>query len=440
MPLTTPDDPLAARVFAALDARLEAHVDHPVALALSGGGDSIALLHLASAWAQRNGRRLLALTVDHGLNPDSADWTRRAGEAAHAVGADWRALVWTGEKPTSGLPAAARRARHALIADAAREAGARVVLFAHTADDAAEGEWMRARGANLGRLRDGSPSPVWPEGRGLMIGRPLLNERRSPLRDWLLSRGLDWIEDPANADMRHLRVRARRALSAEPAAPAPPARSGASLRADDHGVVRASRDIDGRALAFALVCAGGGERPPRGARLGRVLARLHSGESFTATLAGARIEARGESVLILREPGEARRGGLATQRLPSGRPVVWDGRFEIEADVAGWTVAPAKGRMAGLSSADRAVLARLPAAARATAPVLIRDGAPCPVLAGDGIRVRPLVDQRLASALDQTPHEAHLDQVVDGGTPSKRLFADDTSMTGPFPGRTTRTE
>ncbi|MCS5143916.1 ATP-binding protein, partial [Klebsiella pneumoniae] len=142
---------LAERVFARLDARLSRNVERPVALALSGGGDSIALLRLATEWAGARGRRLLALSVDHGLNPDSARWNGFARQAAMTAGADWRGLRWEGDKPRTGLTAAARSARHRLIAGAARAAGARVVLFAHTADDIAEADLMRREGATLGR-------------------------------------------------------------------------------------------------------------------------------------------------------------------------------------------------------------------------------------------------------------------------------------------------
>jgi len=128
---------------AVLDRRLAQNTTAPIALALSGGGDSMALLSLAQSWATRRGRRLLALTVDHGLHAASGTWTAFAGDAARRAGADWRALHWTDEKPKTGLPAAARTARHRLLANAAREAGARVILFGHTADDVAEGEVMR---------------------------------------------------------------------------------------------------------------------------------------------------------------------------------------------------------------------------------------------------------------------------------------------------------
>jgi len=80
-----------------LDRRLRAASPAPLAVALSGGGDSLALLLLAKAWADDHGRRIVVLTVDHGLNPDSADWTARCARTAGRLGLDFRALAWTGE-------------------------------------------------------------------------------------------------------------------------------------------------------------------------------------------------------------------------------------------------------------------------------------------------------------------------------------------------------
>src|SRR5690606_29362936 len=104
-----------------------------------------------------------------------------------------------------------------------------VVLLAHTADDIAEADRMRDDGSTLGRLRDWSPSPAWPEGRGLMLLRPMLDARRGDIRDWLKQPGRDWIDDPANDDLRSARSRARARLAqeaaplAEAAQPPPPA-------------------------------------------------------------------------------------------------------------------------------------------------------------------------------------------------------------------------
>ncbi|WP_292154799.1 ATP-binding protein, partial [Brevundimonas sp.] len=93
------------RVGTGLDARLQRDVEHPVVLALSGGGDSMALLHIAADWASRNGRRLLAVTVDHGLNPDSPRWSEACRCACEALNVAWTERRWTGDKPSTGLPA-----------------------------------------------------------------------------------------------------------------------------------------------------------------------------------------------------------------------------------------------------------------------------------------------------------------------------------------------
>ncbi|MRL68357.1 PP-loop family protein [Brevundimonas sp. SPF441] len=377
---------------------------------MSGGGDSIALLRLTTDWARTRGRSVLALTVDHRLNADSGRWTDFAAGAARDAGADWRGLSWGGDKPATGLTAAARAARHGLIADAAREAGASVVLFAHTADDIAEADLMRSEGSTLGRVREWSPSPAWPEGRGLMLLRPLLGERRTGLRDWLAAQGADWIEDPANADPGFGRSRARQALAG--AAPRSidqaPSKTGARPTMDGEAMARVDRDVGARALAAALVCVGGGSTPPRGARLEALTARLKAGEDFAATLCGARIEAVGATARLMREAGELRRRDISPLALTPGVETVWDGRFVFCADRPGWSAIPALGRLASLSDADRAGINRLPAATRGAWPVLIRDDAVAPVLAGEGVERCGLVAERLRLALDETTHEDDL--------------------------------
>jgi tRNA(Ile)-lysidine synthase len=408
VPLSVFDPGLTRRVAARLDARLCRDVEAPLAVAFSGGGDSLALLALAAEWARANGRRVLALTVDHGLNPDAADWSRRSQIQARALGADWAGLRWTGPKPSTGLPAVARAARHALLADAARAAGSAVILFGHTADDVAESDLIRAEGTPIGRLRDWSPSPAWPQGRGLMLLRPLLEERREALRTYLRTCGLGWIEDPANDDPRFARARARSRCPSPVLVRVEATPCGAEWSSDEGGVVALPRAVGARTLSAALTSAGGGSRAPRGDRLMRLSDRLVSGEDFDAVLCGARLSAQGARVLVHREPGEQRRGGLARLDLRSGVASVWDGRYEIEVDAPGCFVVPAHGLLNRLSSEDRAALSRLPSAARGAAPVLIRDDDPRPVLARRAGRARSLVEARLAAALDATSHEADL--------------------------------
>ncbi len=177
-------------------------------------------------------------------------------------------------------------------------------------------------------------------------------------------------------------------------------------------------------LAAALVCVGGGDRLPRSDRLETLLSRLQSGESFTATLCGARIEAVGDQVVVTREAGEFLRRPRPPLPLTAGVETVWDGRWAITVDAPGWSVAPAAGRMASLSDADRAALKALPPAARGSMPVLIRHDATAAVLAGTAGKATSLVGERLALALDRMTHERDLGGAIHGASPRNHLFSD----------------
>lgn len=377
-------------------------------MALSGGGDSVALLRAAAGWARAAARPLIVLTVDHRLQAESARWTDACAARAQAIGAKFRALAWTGPKPATGLPAAARAARHRLLADAAREAGASVILMGHTADDVLEARAMRAAGASTPEPREWAPSPAWPEGRGVFLLRPLLGLRRDALRAWLSALGETWIEDPANDDPRFVRARVRRAGVSEIRPPPPasgtPVRLAAACRADAAGVLCVERDAvrgatTADAAAFvgmACLCAAGSARPPAAGRLERLVVELASDRDFTTTLAGARLEADAGVVRFLREPGEAARGGLAPLTLEAGRTAVWDGRFEITADRP-IEVRPLAGLASRLPNHQRQALAAFAPRARAGLPAAIVDGqATCLVL--DGTACRPLAADRLAAA------------------------------------------
>lgn len=388
---------------AVLARRLQPRGDRPIAVALSGGGDSLFLLLIADAWANAHSRELLVLSVDHGLQAQSAAWIAQCATMAKDLNRPFQALCWRGDKPKAGLPAAARRARHQLLANAARAAGASVLLLGHTADDVLEAGAMRAAGSTTPDPREWAPSPVWPEGRGVFVLRPLLGLRRAEIREALRARNKIWIEDPANEDPRYARARARRSNPegpAEPLADAPLALAGEASEA--LGLIQLPRQSlrqaapaeSARFLALGLVCAGGADRLPRAAQIGRLTERVRGAEGFVATLVGARLVASEGQVLIFRETGEARRGGLGAVLAGDGCDAVWDGRFLIPGGPG--DVRRLHGLIRRLPRDQSAALARLPGPMRGGLPAIIC-GETATCLALDG-RAQSLVGARFAAA------------------------------------------
>lgn len=183
-----------------------------IVLAVSGGPDSIALMWLAARWRRglRRGPRLIAVTVDHGLRAEAAREARDVKQLARALDLPHRTLRWTGTKPNTGLPAAARSARYRLLAQAARQSRATHILTAHTRDDQAETLLMRLlRGSGIAGLAAmGRES----ERDGLLLARPFLNVSKSQLVATLKKAKLDFADDPSNRDTNFTRPRIREVM------------------------------------------------------------------------------------------------------------------------------------------------------------------------------------------------------------------------------------
>jgi len=183
-------------------------------LAVSGGPDSTALLMLAARWrrARKGGPKLIAVTVDHGLRPQSAGEARAVHRLARRLGVPHRVVRWKGRKPATGLQEAARQARYRLLAAEARAAKAAHVLTAHTLDDQAETVLIRmSRGSGLtglAAMAPVSPLPAAAEG-GIMLVRPLLDIPKARLLATLARAGIDFADDASNRDPRFTRARLR---------------------------------------------------------------------------------------------------------------------------------------------------------------------------------------------------------------------------------------
>jgi tRNA(Ile)-lysidine synthase len=183
-------------------------------LAVSGGPDSVALMWLAARWRRslKRGPDLIAVTVDHGLRREAAREAREVKRLAQALGVAHRTLRWTGQKPNTGVPEAARKARYALLFKAARSSGAGHVLTAHTLDDQAETVLMRlSRGSGIAGLA--AMARLSPRG-DATLARPLLHLPKSRLIATLEKAGIGYADDPTNRDTGFTRPRLRALMPA----------------------------------------------------------------------------------------------------------------------------------------------------------------------------------------------------------------------------------
>jgi tRNA(Ile)-lysidine synthase len=196
-----------------MDALRSAGAQWPGAVAVSGGGDSVALMLLLAAYAKQ--AKLAApviLTVDHGLRPDSAKDAKAVLRMASDAGLKGHALAWKGTAPKSDIEAEARGMRYRLMGEWLVAHKISALYVAHTLEDQAETFLLRlARGSGLDglsamRVIAPYPQPDFPE---LMVVRPLLDMARAPLRDFLRTKKQDWLEDPMNGDPHFARSRLR---------------------------------------------------------------------------------------------------------------------------------------------------------------------------------------------------------------------------------------
>lgn len=333
---------LVAPVARALDRKA------PTGLAVSGGGDSLALLHLAQRAAVAEGLTLCAVTVDHGLRAASAAEAEAVAGVCAELGISHHILRWQGWDGQGNLQAAARDARYRLMADWARGQGIGTILLGHTQDDQAETFMMRlARQAGLDGL-SGMPERFTRD--GLAWARPLLDIPRAALRAFLTQEGVAWIEDPSNADRRFERVKARDALAelallgidaaglSRVMAQLADARD--ALRAQLHDIaletVQQDRgdlildwdfwsqhhpELRRRILVAALVWVASGTYAPRREDIAALLAALeHQGQR---TLAGCLILREGGALRIMREYN-----ALRDLSGPTDQP--WDRRWRLD--------------------------------------------------------------------------------------------------------------
>ena len=323
-----------------------------IGLAVSGGSDSLAMMHLVFEWAQNFSLppEIFVLSVDHGLRPEAAGECAQVAGLSKSLGLAHVTLHWRGEKPKTGVQAKARKARYDLMSAWCLENQVPILLTAHTADDQAETVVMRQKRTTSVKSLAG----IWPERdwNGVRVVRPLLSHRRQELRDYLSERGVEWIDDPSNSDLRYERVRIRAQLSGDVAAADLASEAMKRVMLDqanalawfqsevaisetsllkipvDQFSVLAS-DVKDEVLGLVFRCLGLAFLPDLQKRLA-LLDWLMTGKTNRRTLGGAVFAKRTTEVLVGREPG---RISSEIFIIPESGELLWDGRFLLKGPI-----------------------------------------------------------------------------------------------------------
>ena len=317
-------------------------------VAVSGGGDSMALLRLLAEWAEAERVTLYPVTVDHGLRPEAAAEARFVAETCEALKLKHTTLTWTGGSGQGNVQDAARRARYGLMTEWAKARGIDTIALAHTADDQAETFFMRlARASGIDGLtgmqrRRSSEGVTWV--------RPLLMQEREELRDYLRGLKQVWIDDPSNEDETYDRVKARKAMAAlEPLGldmhvvgrvmdHLAQVRSALDFATHDHALdcvtveggdlildrrafLEGSPEVNRRLVAHALRWIASADYGPRGVKLQEFLSAISRGRD--ATLHGVRLLGGDKTLRLTREHS-------AVAQVVGTVDQVWDGRWRVQ--------------------------------------------------------------------------------------------------------------
>ncbi len=333
-------------------------VPNRIALGVSGGGDSIALMALVARWITPHETQVIVLTVDHGLRAESAKEAEFVKNLAKQYGFEHNTLTWSGWDGHGNIQNAARSARYGLMSEAL---GNNVpLLTGHTMDDQAETVLLRIkRGSGVDGLAAMRQHNVRDD--GLTIVRPLLSFRRDELRGYLRSQGQTWIDDPSNdntdfdrvvmrkllpelskagigadtlADLSEHMSRASDALRANTAEAyeflAVPSQVGLSF--DATGFDTLATEIQTRLLSAAVMWTTGATYRPRYDAIVGALGALNARRAHT--IMGTLIYQRGGEIQIVRE--FARCAPPIDNARQGDR---WDGIWQLNKDQAGLTIA-----------------------------------------------------------------------------------------------------
>ncbi len=325
-----------------------------ILVAVSGGSDSLALLHLMK-FGLDPAIALQAATVDHCMRPESAAEAACVAQICAGLNLGHKTLVWKRDEGSRESSDSARLARYALLSQHAKECGAQAVVLGHTLDDQAETVLMRAVRATeisgtggLAAMAELATHAINPQTKVQLI-RPLLDVRRTELRDYLRSQKIQWIDDPSNVKISSERVRTRRALRDGAPFPAPEAlarlarlsgRTRAWLNCETarylrHNAVASSDQITlkrseeaheviiANAIANLVLVAGGLKYRPAAGKLTDLVSAFRAGITLRRTLGRALISVGKGGATFSREKRNI-------EAKPETYPALYDGRIFLD--------------------------------------------------------------------------------------------------------------
>ncbi len=387
-----------------------------LAVAVSGGADSMALVLLVSEWVRAQDGEVVGLIVDHGLRPESKVEAQRVADRLKDKGISAQVLTWAGPKPSSSIQAEARAARYKLLVEKCEALGLRHLLVAHHKDDQAETFMLRlSRGSGVDGLACMAPisQPDVSTSTQVRLLRPFLTVPKARLIATLQHRGVPWVEDPSNQCLDFTRVRLREVLKglagegfssgrlSRAARRMARARDALNKMAsefvsrvghfDNSGFceikltdLRATpEEISLRGLLIMLHWAGGHGNVIRLERAERLHEEIIGADSFGGrTLGGCRVQLterpQGLVLMICREAAAAQH----ELHLAPGTEANWDGRYKValaaDSDSRSQPVQPLPSLLVRRLGEDgwRQISSEVSADARANIPVAVRSTLP----------------------------------------------------------------
>lgn len=327
-----------------------------IAVAVSGGSDSMALCLLAKKWCDKNAIKLVALTVDHGLRPEAGIEAQNVGAWLGVHGIEHHVLKWLGPYPDAGIQQSARAARYALLIEQCEALEIEHILLGHQLEDQLETTLMRlSKGSAVQGL---AAMHVLSKRGPVTLVRPLLDIQREGLREFLDDCEQSWVDDPSNENPKYTRTKlgdllrqmtnlpgsgieaialaSKRLQRADAALECVTSELLSSLvNISPYGFVSfpldfyksAPEEITLRFLERVFAYVRGSEKRPMLSSLENLYFTICQNEELkAATLSGCQLKKYNNCWIVCREPG---RTGMPIMTFEAGPTIVWDDRFIV---------------------------------------------------------------------------------------------------------------